>query len=191
MPLVGDITYENNITDFIDYGAIKEELGLLNDAFQTIEDSVVATLNTEINEGGLDLYSANINGVPIYHNKAVNIQQKLNSICSECTSIISDIDKEAKKHRQEELNAFVTALENRIKELQGEISDLESQKQTLKAQREAKEISINDYMLKIDDIKTEIKQKQNQLDGGTLSAHNGGLQAKLIEAQTLLDEIMG
>lgn len=185
------ISYKNNITDFIDYNAIKEEMGLLNDTFKTIEDSVITTLNTEINEGGLDLYSTNINGVPIYHNKAVDIQQRLNKICSDCTEIISEVDTSAKEHRRKELSEYVTALQNRINTVKEKIEELNADMEELKDQRAAKEISINEYQRKMDATRVEKNKYEDELDGGWLSAHNGGLEAKLIEAQNFLDEVEG
>lgn len=89
MPQVGQITAESNIDEFINYNAIKEVLGTLDKKFEIMNNDVLNILKEEITTGGLDLYATNINGVPVYHNKAVEVQQKLDNVYSECKEMIS------------------------------------------------------------------------------------------------------
>lgn len=208
MPKINEITYQSDPYSFIDYNSISAELEKLTSAFETINNSVLNTLKTEINQGGLDLYATNINGVPIYHNKAVELQQKLDGIYTDCASIISNIDKKAKEHRIEELETYIKKLEEKINELMTEIRNLEAQNNELENKR-ASYISIKsaatpgskEYINASNQAlaclnqrkmnKQEIDKLQNQLDGGFWSANNGGLKAKLLDAEALLSEMRG
>ena len=208
MPKINEINYQSDPYSFIDYNSIKAELEKLTSAFETINNSVLSTLKTEINEGGLDLYATNINGIPIYHNKAVEVQQKLDGIYTDCTSIISNIDKKAKEHRIDELETYIKKLEEKINELKAKINDFEAKNRELENKREeyisianAAEKGSKEYISASNqagaclnqrnlNIK-EIDKLQDQLDGGFLCAHNGGLEAQLEDAKALLSEMRG
>ena len=205
MPKIEEITYKTHPSEFIDYSAIKELLDGLKAGIGKIEDCILATLNTEINEGGLDLYSANINGVPIYHNKAVEIQQELSSISTECEKIISDIDKAAKEHRQQEIDELIEKLKeeiqkkyDRIAELEGLIAEAEEKRAYyagLQSEAEKGSTEYNNatnmalsYVNSKAQYNKEIQSLKDELDGGWLCAHNGGLEADLKDALRLTIE---
>lgn len=134
MPAIGDITYKSDIKEFIDYKKVSEETEEIKKVLKNIDTNIITTLDTQINGGGLDLYTVNINGVPIYHNKAIEIEQGLNNLCADCTATLDKINFEAKKHRSEELNQYITKLTNRIKELEDNYAAAKERYNTATAQ---------------------------------------------------------
>lgn len=188
MPIkTSEITYKNELSDFIDYNTIKSEVDNVKENIKEIENEDIEILRKEITSGGLDLYGVNINGVPIFHNEAIDIYTKISTIVSECSSTLDTIVKNAKSHRTDELDCFVTAIENRIKKLETQIADYReladenyTKWKNTPGRGRTKEGSdaYDAYVM----YKEKADKKEEELDGGWLSAHNGGLYSKLKDA---------
>ena len=198
MPQIGEITYKSDPYEFIDYISIKDITGKLSNDFEKINSRVLDTLKTEINQGGLDLYATNINGVPIYHDKAVEIQQKISDIYLEGKEIVENLEKIAKQHRKAELNTYIRRLEERIHEIKNNISEYNNRIDELEssiAEREknypASDGKLASWNSERESLKRKIESCQKELDGGFLMSHNGGLEAKLEEAVELLKQLEG
>ena len=198
MPQIGEITYKSDPYEFIDYISIKDITGKLSKKKKKINSRVLDTLKTEINQGGLDLYATNINGVPIYHDKAVEIQQKISDIYLEGKEIVENLEKIAKQHRKAELNTYIRRLEERIREIKNNISEYNNRIDELEssiAEREknypASDGKLASWNSERESLKRKIESCQKELDGGFWMAHNGGLEAKLEEAVELLKQLEG
>lgn len=209
MPQVGQITAESNINEFINYNEIKETLKTLENKFETMNNDVLNVLKEEITNGGLDLYATNINGVPIYHNKAVEIQQKLDNVYVECKEMISFLDKAAKQHRKAELNTYIRKLEEKIQSLQEQIDKLTADNQKLKddlnywhSKKQAeggnmtKEYKDADAQAsrcskQIDENNDKIDELEEQINGGFWWKRGSSLEGKLEKAKELLKELEG
>lgn len=188
MPIkTSEITYKNELSDFIDYNTIKSEVDNVKENIKKIESEDIEVLRKEITSGGLDLYAVNINGVPIFHNEGIDIYTKISTVVSECSSTLDTIVKNAKAHRTDELNCFVTAIENRINKLETQIADYRELadenytkwKNTPGRGRTTEGSDAYDaYVM----YKSKADEKQKELDGGWLSAYNGGLYSKLKDA---------
>lgn len=127
-----EITYNSNINDFLNYKAVSEILTGIESDLKQIDQSIVTVLETEINEGGLDLYAANINGVPIFHNKGVELQQEIQKVYTSGIEEIANLDKIAKEHRRMELNKYKQELSKYIDNIGVEIETLETKLQNAK-----------------------------------------------------------
>ena len=81
MPIkTSEITYKNELSDFIDYNTIKSEVDNVKENIKKIESGDIEVLRKEITSGGLDLYAVNINGVPIFHNEGIDIYTKISTV---------------------------------------------------------------------------------------------------------------
>lgn len=187
MPIISEITYKNNLSDFIDYETIKSEVDYVRDIIKQAEDNSLEVLKKELTNGGLDLYAININGAPIFHMKASDIYNEISVVLAECKTAIDNIDSKAKQHRTDELNRYVEALEARIEELENDIA--ENRKLAEQYLNEWKNTpgrgktpeGSNAYN-KYYSYNSEANNMQDELDGGWLSAHHGGLYSKYKEA---------
>ena len=121
MPKIGNITTENYVEEFIEYQKVKEVTDSLKEEIEKINTNVIETLDKEINSGGLDLYSANINGVPIFHNRAVELQQSIRQLYSEGAEVVKHIENRAYNHRKGELTEYIKKLEAKITEIENQI----------------------------------------------------------------------
>lgn len=200
---VSEITYESNIGSFIDYSSVKSEISSIESALSHLDEGFLQVLSNEMNKGGLDLYSANINGVPIFHNKASEIYSGVHEVYTDFQKQLDLIDENAKKHRIEELKKYIDCLENRIKELESEIKSLENTIKDLQTSKDnawdifiekGGDCNINNseyqsycsYLRKIEENEKTLKNANKELNGGFWSAYNGGLKGKLIDAEAEL-----
>ena len=198
MPKITEITYESDMGTFIDYDTISTYVEGINNSLETINTNVLDVLDSEINTGGLDLYAANINGVPIFHNKAIETEQKVQMVYSDCKEIAEQIELKAKNHRKGELNKYITELEERISELEAENAELIEQ---LKAANAAYLQDIeenptaysgynqgtNSNYAKAQKLQGQINQNNKELNGGIFAGK--GLKEKLKEAEKELAKL--
>lgn len=199
MPKIEEITYESDMETFIDYAAISSYVSELKNTLENINTNVLNVLDSEINTGGLDIYAANINGRPIFHDKAIETEQKVQAVYTECKEIADQIENEAKTHRKDELTKYITELENRITKLEGENKELLEQ---LKAANSALSqdvqanpslyadgymIYTNSNYLKAQSIQGQINNNNKELDGSLF--YGKGLKEKLKEAQKELNAL--
>lgn len=197
MPKIEDITYKNELTDFIKYDSIKSKLDETKKETKKIETDVITVLEKELESGGLNAYAANIDGIPIFHEKTLELITKLKTKYDECLEQIEKTDTKAKEHRIEELNQFIKCLNKRIEELKSDIAALDQnigncklQKFTYEAQREQAEYGSPEYKIatnlsgdmynKIVEYQTALKPKEQELKE---------LEIKLKKAQIASSEI--
>lgn len=173
MPKIEDITYKNEVTDFIKYDSIKSKLDETKKETKKIETDVITVLEKELESGGLNAYAANIDGIPIFHEKTLELITKLKTKYDECLEQIEKTDAKAKEHRIEELNQFIKCLNKRIEELKSDIAALKQNIENYKQQKityEAQQ-SIAEYG------STEYKRATNL---------SGAMYNKIVECQTAL-----
>lgn len=199
MPKIEEITYNSDITTFIDYATISSYVAELKTTLENINTNVLNVLDSEINTGGLDIYAANINGVPIFHDKAIETEQKVQAVYTECKEIADQIEKEAKAHRKDELTKYITELEKRITEIEAENKELLKQltaansalSQDVQANpslyADGYMIYTNSNYLKAQSLQGQINDNNKELDGSFFSGK--GLKEKLKEAQKELDAL--
>ena len=197
MPRIEDITYKNEVTDFIKYDSIKSKLDETKKETKKIETDVITVLEKELESGGLNAYAANIDGIPIFHEKTLELITKLKTKYDECLEQIEKTDTKAKEHRIEELNQFIKCLNKRIEELKSDIAALKQnienykqQKITYEAQQSIAEYGSTEYKRatnlsgamynKIVECQTALKPKEQELKE---------LEVKLKKAQIALSEI--
>ena len=174
MPAIGDITYKSDIKEFIDYSKVEEQTESIKKVLKNIDTNIITTLDTQINGGGLDLYTVNINGVPIYHNKAIEIEQGLNNLCADCTTTLNKINLEAKKHRSEELNQYITtAAEERYNMATAQIDNLTIGERLI-------DLNYGTYVENQAFAKSDMETIQRDIDK---------LKAKKTDAETALQEL--
>lgn len=187
MPAIGDITYKSDIKEFIDYSKVEEQTESIKKVLKNIDTNIITTLDTQINGGGLDLYTVNINGVPIYHNKAIEIEQGLNNICADCTTTLNKINLEAKKHRSEELNQYITKLTNRIKEQEDNYAAAEERYNMATAQID--NLTIGERLIDLNYGTYVENQAFAKSDMETIQRDIDKLKAKKTDAETALQEL--
>lgn len=184
-----DITYESNIGNFIDYSSVKGEISSIQSALSYLNEGFLQVLYKEMNEGGLDLYSANINGVPIFHNKASEIYSGVHEVYTDFQKQLDLIDEYAKNHRIEELNKYIECLKTRINDLEIKLAELQSSKDnawdTFNEKGGDCNINNSEYQVYCN-YNNQVKETEKELNGGFWSAYNGGLKGKLIDAEAEL-----
>lgn len=195
MPKISEITYNSDMSTFINYEMISTDVEQINSNLKDINTNVLEILDSEINTGGLDLYAANINGVPIFHSKAVEIEQKVQTIYNECKEATKQIEKKAKEHRINELSKYIEELEKRIKELRAENERLEIEsKDALSAYSQdvqenpaiANVPTASSNYVRYSTLRSQINKNNKELDGGWF---DGGLLEKLKKAETELAKL--
>ena len=97
MPKIEDITYKNELTDFIKYDSIKSKLDETKKETKKIETDVITVLEKELESGGLNAYAANIDGIPIFHEKTLELITKLKTKYDECLEQIEKTDTKSKE----------------------------------------------------------------------------------------------
>lgn len=117
MPKIDEITADSQISQFINYNDISSIVNEISMRLDNIESNVLDVIRSEMEKGGFDLYSVNINGVPIFHDKIAEIYQTLDNSYDVCRTQIDEIKEAAKQHRIDELTAFIKSLEEKISSL--------------------------------------------------------------------------
>lgn len=197
MPKIDEITYESDITTFIDYASISSYADNLKNELENINAEVLSVLDCEINKGGLDIYAANINGMPIFHDKAIEAEQKVQAVYTECNKIADKIKKQAKAHRTNELNKYKRELDLRKTKIEAEIESLQNQlNKAYSAFSENIQENPNlyangdmyndDNYLNAQKLQRQINNYNKELDGGWLKK---GLKKKLEEAKKELEAL--
>ena len=191
MPKIGNITTENLIGDFINYKSVKTVTDTLKENLKKINTNVIETLNKEISSGGLDLYSANVNGVPIFHNKAVELQQSIRQLYSEGTELVKHIENRAYNHREGELTEYIEKLETRIREIENYIAANNNAIDAYNKDiaNDPDSVYGNDWRVKNRNAAQEENEKlKKELEGSAWEGKTG-LRTKLEQAKQALSEL--
>lgn len=194
MPKIDEIQASTDISAFIDYGAIAERLDTINDDLKKMDDGIIKTLKTEMLDGGLDLYCANINGVPIYRNEANKILTQIETVHSEMTRATQYIKRAAYYHRRDETMAYQRKIQNKIDQLKDEIGGLQEENTTLtqnittlrsqasfntsanlQAQVEQLERQKSNNTQKINDCNTQISELEEKANAAVEAAREMGV----------------
>ena len=197
MPKIDEITYESDITTFIDYASISSYADNLKNELENINAEVLSVLDCEINKGGLDIYAANINGMPIFHDKAIEAEQKVQAVYTECNEIADKIKKQAKDHRTNELKKYKKELDLRKTKIEDEIKSLQNQLNKAYSAfseniQENPNLYANGYMYNDDNylnaqkLQRQINNYNKELEGGGFKK---GLKKKLEEAEKELEAL--
>lgn len=191
MPKIGNITTENYVEEFIEYQKVKEVTDSLKEEIEKINTNVIETLDKEINSGGLDLYSANINGVPIFHNRAVELQQSIRQLYSEGAEVVKHIENRAYNHREGELNEYIKKLEAKITEIENQI---EANNNSIDVYNQALEddpdsINAPDWRVSRNKCQEENAKLKEELNGNWWTGNKDALKHKLTEATEALTEL--
>lgn len=127
MPKIDEITENDWIGLFINYNDISSIVNEISTSLDNIENDVLDKIRYEMEKGGFDLYSVNINGVPIFHDKIAEIYQKLDNSYDACRTHINEIKDAAKQHRIDELGAYIKKLNEKISELNSLCAEKEAE----------------------------------------------------------------
>ena len=120
-------------------------------------------------KGGFDLYSVNINGVPVFHDRLAEIFQKISVSCTSCKEAIGDIDDAAKQHRIDELTKYIEMLDSKVTSLESEINQLIEQQKTVgdiskasanSARFKELGLELGKYQSRLETAKTELANLQ-------------------------------
>lgn len=126
---VSEITYESNTSEFLSIPDIETYVTNLSSFSNEIETGIVEVLDREITNGGLDVYSFNIDGESPAHDIAVELVNSLHKVADDLNEASKDINKKAKQHRRDEL----TTLKKKV---------------TLKLERIEKDIKMKERLIK-------------------------------------------
>lgn len=127
MPKIDEITENSWIQQFINYNDISSIVNEISTSLDNNESNVLDVIRSEMEKGGFDLYSVNINGVPIFHDKIAEIYQTLDNSYDVCRTQIDEIKETAKQHRIDELEAFIGKLNEKISSLDDSIGAKEAE----------------------------------------------------------------
>ena len=177
-----EITWETDPNTFINYATVREEANTLKVKIDDIQEETLPVLDTQINKGGLDLYSANINGVPIFHDKAVEVEQVLSKSCEEIQNILQSIKDEAKQHRLDELNK----LETKIEEEKGKV---EKRQEELQKESDNMFSGLTQYSDEWYKVLQSEPYYEIASEIASLSYKMNDLNAKLTTVQTLISNM--
>lgn len=120
---VADITCDSDISQFLNLSELEGLLSDINSGeVDKLKEKVVDPISKEIKAGGLDEYSVNIGGNPIYNEKAVVLVRSLEASFSDLNRVYLGIISAGKSHLTEEINTYISKLNEKISSLNQDIS---------------------------------------------------------------------
>lgn len=113
---ISEITYNTDISKFLNYYKVEEEIIELETAIQSIKNNLVEQLYhcTATENGGLDPKSFSLEGESLLTDKANECKNSFNSILENCDNLRNKILDSALNHRKEELTRFISCIEERV-----------------------------------------------------------------------------
>lgn len=160
---IADITCDSDISQFLN---LSELDGLLSDInsgeVNKLKEKVVDPITTEIQTGGLDEYSVNIGGNPIYNEKAVVLVRSLEASFNDLDRVRLSLLSAGKSHLLEEINTYISKLNQKISTLNQDISYY-SQKITF-ANRGLDKSNVENYKDAKNELVNEREKYVNKLE---------------------------
>lgn len=113
---ISEITYNTDISKFLDCSKVGDEISELETTIQSIKTNLIDQLSncTLIENGGLDPKSFSLGGEAILTNRAIECKNSFDSILESCTKLKTKILDNAISHRKMELTKFISCIEERI-----------------------------------------------------------------------------
>ena len=184
---VSEITYESDISEFLSIDDIQSCIGMINILSSSVE-TIVETIDNEITNGGLDVYSFNIDGESPAHDIAVELVNSLHKVVEDLNEASKNTEKNAKRHRYNELKKLQTSLKRKINEINSYISYYKAQIDNCESYMIACEQSrdftkYGEYSQQSEDFRKKVVSLRKELGG-----KHDGLNARLEEVNALLEE---
>ena len=157
---IADITCDSDISQFLNLSELEGLLSDINSGeVDKLKEKVVVPISTEIKSGGLDEYSVNIGGNPIYNEKAVVLVRSLEAAFSDLNRVYLGFISAGRKHLTEEINTYIIRLNQKLSQLQSSYVDFDE-----KALTEGDEEKAEKYRLKADELNAEYLKYQEKLE---------------------------
>lgn len=169
---IADITCDSDISQFLNLSELEGLLSDINSGeVDKLKEKVVVPISKEIKSGGLDEYSVNIGGNPIYNEKAVVLTRSLEAAFSDLNRVYLGFISAGRKHLTEEINTYISKLNEKISELDKiskdykymamrELDNLEKQRDYLQQSKDATDKK-NQYSEKLEIAKALLQQTTN------------------------------
>ena len=170
MPKIDEITCDSDINSFINYNDIHTLVEETRGNINQIDTNILTPIRNEMEKGGFDLYSVNINGVPVFHDRLAEIFQKISVSCTSCIEAIDAIDDAAKKHRIDELTKYIEMLNSKVTSLDSEFDQLIEQQKTVAASGDVSTASANSARLQ--ELGLELGKYQSRRDTAQTELEN-------------------
>ena len=170
---IADITYQSNMSEFIDMGQVSSQVEVLGTLISNIKDSLLSSLYncTTIENGGLDKESFILESESILNEKANESKENVEMLLENAT-----------EHRIEELTRYIQCLEERISEVEEKIQTLNAMLRETQSGTELPTISAK-YII----LMEQIKSYERELGVGTTFML--GLRQKLEMAKRELSKL--
>lgn len=181
---IADITYQSNMSEFIDMGQVSSQVEVLGTLISNIKDSLLSSLYncTTIENGGLDKESFILEGESILNDKANESKENVEMLLEKMNSLKNIIVENATEHRIEELTRYIQCLEERISEVEEKIQTLNAMLRETQSGTELPTISAK-YII----LMEQIKSYERELGVGTTFML--GLRQKLEIAKRELSKL--
>lgn len=181
---IADITYQSNMSEFIDMGQVSSQVEVLGTLISNIKDSLLSSLYncTTIENGGLDKESFILEGESILNDKANESKENVEMLLEKMNSLKNIIVENATEHRIEELTRYIQCLEERISEVEEKIQTLNAMLRETQSGTELPTISAK-YII----LMEQIKSYERELGVGTTFML--GLRQKLEMAKRELSRL--
>lgn len=181
---IADITYQSNMSEFIDMGQVSSQVEVLGTLISNIKDSLLSSLYncTTIENGGLDKESFILEGESILNDKANESKENVEMLLEKMNSLKNIIVENATEHRIEELTRYIQCLEERISEVEEKIQTLNAMLRETQSGTELPTISAK-YII----LMEQIKSYERELGVGTTFML--GLRQKLEMAKRELSKL--
>ena len=176
---ISEITYTTDKSNFLNYDKLSSKLELIDIIIRQIEDNIMMPTEgcmTNVN-GGLDENSFYIDNKPLLNERAKEVMQVYKDLVDTYKQTKEKILSDGLKHRQEELEKYISSINERIDVVESNLSRVESDINQEMAMEEKNTSRINElYALK--------DKYQKELNGGWFSS---GLYDNLSWAKKELD----
>lgn len=161
---ISEITYTTDKSNFLNYDKLSSKLELIDIIIRKIEDNIMMPTEgcmTNVN-GGLDENSFDIDNKPILYDRAKEVMQVYKDLVDTYKQAKEKILSDGLKHRQEELEKYISSINERIDVVESNLSRVESDINQEMAMEEKNTSRINElYALK--------DKYQKELNGGWFS----------------------
>lgn len=165
---ISEITYKNNLSDFLDYNAFYKSFLNFDILAKKVDDDVVDKLNEHISKkgGGLDPDSFYIEGKSLLNENANECKEHYERLLKNYVNLKEKILSEAINHRYEELTKYIECLNDRIFDVERQISGIDSRLSNIY------DASNNASFIEITEVQNQLRMQKklllDELKGGSL-----------------------